>query len=103
MESPVKRAALRCRPGGDSRPIELTKPGITRLQIEGMVDDYLRRERFVCSDAYRLGIVDMLCARAFRTNIFTRFKIGTAQADAYMAGYEHSFALWQEVARKGGF
>lgn len=79
------------------------KPRITREQIEQIVDDYLRRESYVCSPEYRLGIVDMLCARAFQTNAFARFERGTVQAYAYWAGFEHSFALWQEVTRKGGF
>jgi hypothetical protein len=73
-----------------------------RPHLERIVDRYLRGERYRCSPEYRLGMIDLLCQRAFKTGIVTRFKRGSAQSDAHWAGIEHGHTVWEEMTRKGG-
>jgi hypothetical protein len=70
---------------------------LNRPQLERFVDDYLNRERYMCSPEYRLGMIDLLAHRALGTAIPTRFKSCTAQADAHLAGIEHGWTVWEEI------
>lgn len=75
----------------------------TREDLAQIVEAYLRRECYRCSPEYQLGMIDLLCLRVFGTGVIGRFEKGTVQFDAYAAGIEHGYTIWEEIKRKGGF
>jgi hypothetical protein len=99
---PTVMHAPPCHVRRELKPSAAKLPNLTRQQLEQIVNGYLVRENFSCSPEFRRGIVDFLRARAFREKVGCPFVSGTAQADAYHAGIEQSYVVWQELTRKGG-
>lgn len=71
--------------------------------MERIVVNYLARHNYPCSFEYRTGMVDALAVRESGTGPLARFRVGSVQHDAYVAGFEHGFACWAETVatRKG--
>jgi hypothetical protein len=71
-------------------------PDVIRAQMERIADWELRigdpRSR-----EYRLGIVDCLCRRTADASVPRRYQMGTAQDDAYWAGHERGWKVWNTI------
>jgi hypothetical protein len=71
-------------------------PDAIRAQMESIADRALRNGD-PRSPEYRLGLVDCLCRRAIDMTIQRHQRMGAAQADAYWAGYERGWTVWDSI------
>jgi hypothetical protein len=67
-----------------------------RHQMERIADEALRYGD-PRSPEYRLGVIDCLCRRTIGHAAPLPFRMGTCQADAYWAGYDRGWAVWNKI------
>lgn len=67
-----------------------------RFQMERIADDVLRHGD-PRSPEYRLGMIDCLCWRTVGVETPHRFRMGTAQADAYWSGFDRGRGVWEKI------
>jgi hypothetical protein len=69
--------------------------------VDRLTDAAFNRPRDPRSDAYKLGVRELLANRVMGVNFRCPYKLGTAEADAFFAGSDEGRTIWQKHQEAG--
>lgn len=64
--------------------------------VQKLMDAAFNRPRDLRSDAYKLGVREILKCKAMGVKFYCPHKMGTAEADAFYSGSDEGNRIWRE-------